>query len=454
MTRAKSVLSRLLLLGLPSLLGVSCSPPPSPRSALLIVVDTLRADHVGCYGDPDVRTPTLDALAARGAQFRCQSQAPWTLPSTATILSGLYPAGHGTNFPRRTLPPSVRLVAEELRDAGFATAGFVSHDLVSARYGFDRGFDTFDDSNAGGHRYVSSDSVTALAVGWLETAPRPFFLFLHYFDAHYDYLPHEGWTAPIEYEGELKPGAEMWSLRKRIPFLGKDDARFLRNLYRGEIALIDFSVRRVLHALEERGALDDLVVVMTADHGEEFLEHGWLGHTRTLNQYVLDVPLLVSAPGAIRPGLRAGRVMLVDVRPTLQDLTGLPSPGTPGLSLARPVPAERDLYSEVTYDASEFAEGGYRVRKAMGLGKKADQRSLIRWPWKVVEDRLTDEWSLYDLAEDPGEETNRAEERPDLTERLGAAMAESDAAIPGDIGEQIILSNEDIEKLRGLGYVN
>jgi arylsulfatase A-like enzyme len=295
--------------------------------------------------------------------------------------------------------------------------------------------------------------VTALAARWLETATPPVFLFVHYFDPHYDYMPHPAWTAPIEYGVELEEGANMWALRKRIPFLGKDDARFLRNLYRGEIARVDAALRRLFGTMEERGLADDLVVVLTADHGEEFLEHGWLGHTRTLGQVVLDVPMLVTAPGRVPPGLRRDIAMQVDVRPTLQNLAGLPSPGTPGVSLAAPVPA-RDLYSEVTYDASEFGRGGYQVRKAMGLDKEADQRSVLRWPWKAVWDRLARTWALYDLEADPGELRDLAADRPEVMESLRPALEENEAAIPGEVGEQITLTDEDLEKLRGLGYVN
>ncbi|HMB69267.1 MAG TPA: sulfatase [bacterium] len=446
MLRVISLLGVLLLLA-------SCGGPSAPPpSVVLIVVDTLRADHLGCYGDPEVRTPFLDALAARGAQFRCQSQAPWTLPATATILSGLYPAGHATNAPRRTLPEYLPLVTEVFRDAGYSTAGFVSHDLVSADYGFNRGFSAWDDSNAGGHRWVSSDSVTALAVSWLEPVQEPVFLFVHYFDPHYDYLAHPGWTRPIEYEGEIEEGANMWTTRKRIPFLGADDARFLRNLYRGEIAMVDASLHRLFRVLEGLGI--EPAVVMTADHGEEFLEHGWLGHTRNLRQVVMDVPMLVSAPGRIPSGPRPERAMQVDVRPTLQDLARLPAPGTPGVSLAGAVPAVRDLYSEVTYDANEFAQGGYQLRKAMGLNKRADMRSLVRWPWKIVWDRLEQSWSLYDLESDPGELADVSADHPDVLERLRPVVEENEAAIPGEVGEQITLTDEDLEKLRGLGYVN
>lgn len=460
MNRARTAGRRLRTIGtfaLPLLLfAVSCGEPPPPPNVLLIIVDTLRADHLGCYGDPEVRSPMMDALAARGAQFRCFSQGPWTLPTTATIMTGLYPAGHGANFPRRTLSPEVPVLAESFLEAGYHTAGIVSHDLVGAAYGFNRGFEVYDDSNARGHNYVSGDSVTTMALDWLDGTTGPFFLFLHYFDPHYNYLEHAGWTPPLgDYDGEVKPGTGMTAMRKRIPFLGAKDVRYLRQLYRGEIAEVNGQMRRLFRYLEENSLDRNLAVVMTGDHGEEFLEHGWLGHTRNLGQVLLNVPLLVSKPGTVPRGVQPERAMQIDIRPTLLDLAGLPPPDTPGVALTHGAPAGRALYAEVTYDASAFINaGGYKARRAMGLGKKADRRSLVSWPWKIVEDRLAKKWVLYDLENDPGENKNLVTEEPEVLERMQALLVDTDAFTVGVVGEQINLSAEDVEKLRGLGYVN
>ncbi|NNE42937.1 MAG: sulfatase, partial [Gemmatimonadetes bacterium] len=291
------------------------------NAVILLVVDTLRADHLGCYGDPEVRTPGIDRLARNAAQFRCSATAPWTLPAAGSIMTGRLPSGHGADFPRRRLSGDVPLVAEDFQGAGYRTAAFISHTMVGAEFGFARGFDVFDESNALGHEHVSSDAVTGLATDWLGgsgTADDDFFLFLHYFDPHYNYVAHENWTAPGEYGGRIESGMDIWKLRRLIPYLGDGDVDYLRRLYRGEIHLLDGSLRALFRDLERRGLADRATVILTADHGEEFLEHGWLGHTRNLREVLLDIPMIVRSPGRVAPGLRPERATQLDVRPTLR----------------------------------------------------------------------------------------------------------------------------------------
>jgi arylsulfatase A-like enzyme len=435
----------------------SCASAPARPNVLLIVIDTLRADHLGCYGDPEARTPSIDAVAGRSAQFRCVSQAPWTTPATATILSGLFPAGHGANRPRQKIPESVPLLAEAFRDGGWRTGAVVSHSLVGRHLGFARGFDAFDQSNAGGHDYVSSDSVTALATAWVDSSSGPFFLFVHYFDAHYNYLEHEGFTRPGDYQGRLEPGMDIWEMLRMHEFLGEEDMRYVRRLYRGEISYLDAALHRLFRHLEERGLLEGTAVVLTADHGEEFLEHGWIGHTRSLHDVALDIPLLVHGPG-VDPGARPAKAMQVDVRPTVLGLAGIDGATTPGVDLSRVEPGPRTLYSEVTYDAEALAKqnakGRQDFRKSLGLSKSADQRALESDGWKVIEDRLAGRWHLFDLTHDPGEKRDLATDRPDLLERMKQLLAATDAGAPGPAGEQVPISDEEREKLRALGYVD
>jgi arylsulfatase A-like enzyme len=429
----------------------ACGGSPSgPRpDIVLVVVDTLRADHLGCYGDPEARTPVIDALAARSAQFRCVAQAPWTTPAVATILSGEYPSGHGASRARTAVAESVPLVQEALRDEGWATGGVVSHGLLGRRFGFDRGLDWFDASPAGGHNIASSDTVTALAAAWIDSATRPFFLFAHYFDAHYNYLEHPGLTRTDDYEGRLRPGLDIWQLRRESQLLTSEDVRYLRALYRGEITFVDAAVGRLLRRLEERGA-GEAVVVLTADHGEEFLEHGWLGHTRNLHAVTLHVPLLVSGPG-IAPGPHAAAAMQVDLRPTILGLTGVRAPNTPGVDLFREDPSDRPLYAEVIYQEKPLHGGD--LRKSLGLSTNADQRALQSGRWKLIEDRMRGATHLYDLDSDPGETRNLAAERPDEVERLRRLLASTDAAEPGLVGEEVTIGSGDAGKLRALGYV-
>jgi arylsulfatase A-like enzyme len=356
---------------------------------------------------------------------------------------------------RRAVPDAVPLLAERFRDAGYATGGFVSHSILGRHYGFSRGFDTYDDSNALGHDAVTSGDVTGLAVDWLADAPEPYFLFVHYFDAHYNYMDHGALTFGGGYAGDVKPGEHITTIRRRLNDLTPDDVRYLRELYSGEVRFLDEWLRRLFRAVEARG--EEPVILFTADHGEEFLEHGWLGHTRNLKQVLLDVPLVVAAPG-VRAGVRPETVMQVDVRPTVLQLAGQKPEDGPGVVLGTGPLADRDLYAEVTYDAREFVEkpAQYQLREAMGINKTADRRSLRHGRWKIVHDRLADTWHLYDLESDPGERRDLAAELPEDTERMRRRLLESSASEPGEAasqGEEVIVSKESVEQLRALGYV-
>src|SRR4051812_34400816 len=236
----------------------SRSSPPDRPNVLLVTIDTLRADHVGCYGYTNASTPTIDALAKRGVRFETAvAHVPLTGPSHASILTGQIPLGHGfRNNSGFTLSPQVKTAAETFRAAGYRTAAFVSGFPLDRRFGFDRGFDTYDDHLPKGNdrrrtpcveRFA--DATTDAVLRWLQTpspAPSaPFFLWVHYYDPH----------APYEPPGDLAQ-------------------RFRDAPYDGEIAFADAQLGRLLATLEASGALARTLVLATADHGESLGEHG------------------------------------------------------------------------------------------------------------------------------------------------------------------------------------
>src|SRR6266571_7281903 len=229
--------------------GASRSSPPDRPNVLLVTIDTLRADHVGCYGYKAASTPTIDALAKRGVRFETAlAHAPLTGPSHASILTGRIPPGHGfRNNSGFTLSPRVKTAAEDFRQRGYRTAAFVSGFPLDRRFGFDRGFETYDDHLPRGNDrrrtpYVerTADRTTEAALRWMDGAragAAPFFLWVHYYDPH----------APYE------PPADLL-------------ARFPSSPYDGEIAFVDAQLGRLLRRLEERSPRT--VVLVTADHGE------------------------------------------------------------------------------------------------------------------------------------------------------------------------------------------
>jgi arylsulfatase A-like enzyme len=436
-----------------------CGRPYRAPSLILLVVDTLRADALGCYGSPDADTPVLDALAARGVLFRrCVSQAPWTLPAVGTVLTGRYPSGHGANRLLRPAAPGATLLPEMLRPSGYDTGAVVSNHFLEPKYGLHRGFDHYDDSPVGDASAVTSEAVTDAALRWIrEDQPQPFFLFLFYMDPHYRYMAHEGWTRGDDYSGPVRSDADIWELRARCAEMTPADRARLRELYLGEVRALDHAVGRLVAALDEDGRLDNTFFLITADHGEELGERGWIGHTRNLHGDLLDVPLVVTASRYLEPAIRTDPAMLADVFPTVLQLLGQARPHrVVGRALFDPDRPDRPLYAEVTYDPQAIppqADPEKDARRALELTKVTDMRAVQHGRWKAIRNRLTDTWELYDLEADPGETRDVAAGHADVLERLRAELPEPGTfAVPE--GETTAgITPEEIERLRGLGYV-
>jgi arylsulfatase A-like enzyme/Flp pilus assembly protein TadD len=401
------------------------------RSALLITLDTTRADHLEPYGAPAGSSPALAALAADGVVFeRAFAVSPLTLPTHASLLTGLYPPRHGLrNNGSHALPESVPTLATIARDAGLRTAAVLSSAVLDRRYGLHRGFERYDDDLSEGRveaRMVVERTASAAvdsALAWLDTvAPgERFFLWVHLFDPHASYRP----PAPF-------------------------DRRFAEDPYAGEIAYMDSEIGRLL-AHPRLADAGGVAVAAVADHGESLGEHGEMTHGLLLYEGTQHVPWLLRIPGGPR-GLRwPGAVSQVDVAPTLLGLLGLDPPadddgtgtGFAGLDLlphlaglAEP-PAPRSLYAEsllplISYGWSDLA-------------------LLRRDGWKLIRAPAPE---LYHLEDDPGERDNRFDERRDLgrdlarrLERLLAEVGEAEAAEPR------ALDDETAAQLRSLGYI-
>lgn len=416
--------------------------PPAGPNLVLIVVDTLRADHLGVYGYSRDVSPHIDALAADGVVFRnAQSPAPWTTPSLASVLSGRHPTRLGFVDRPLRLPPDLVLLTELLRARNYRTHAIVSNLFASSAVGFEQGFDGFDEDNAQGHLHVSSASVTAKALAFLDGhARQPFFLFLHYFDPHYAYRLHPPDDYP-DYAGRLHDGMPIVELRAQAPQLGEGDARYLRALYDSEIRFTDRHLGAVFERLRELGLYEDALIVFLADHGEEFLERGdhWIGHTRTLYEEQLRVPLILKLPGGRGAGTRVdARVSLVDVAPTVLALLGLAFPGgyaLDGVALDPERAASRLVVAETR--------------------RWANLRAVYEDAWKLIRDLDSGRVELYRLDQDPGERVNLAASHPEPRQRLEQALqawgdAMGNGGAPVDEGA---FTPEEIEQLRSLGYV-
>ncbi|MEW6071775.1 MAG: sulfatase [Planctomycetota bacterium] len=439
-------------------LAAACDGNESPRAdtVVLISIDTLRPDHLGCYGHDRPTSPAIDALAASGVRFTdVAASSPWTLPSHASLLTGMYPSRHGVKDVVNTLRDGVPTLAGLLRERGWRTRAVVNSINVAARYGLGTGFDSFaevsewvDPRNPAAGSRNAGGEVTDRGLRWLrEAGDAPLFLFLHYYDVHTDYTPapeyRERFVGP--YAGPVDGTTrQLLAFRSRRAPLSAADVDHLRQLYDAEIAELDDQLARLFAYLEESGRSERALVVLTSDHGEEFLEHGSLLHGRTHFQELLAIPLVLAGPG-----VPAGRTYdapsgLVDVAPTILGLLGLPVPEeVDGVDLSfawrNPVrlPAERLLFSEADHNNAQPDIG----------------RSIRLARHKLILDRPTDRALLFDLAVDPGERTDLAAREPRRAALLREALA---SFLAGERpGSAIEGPDEELAaKLRAAGYAD
>jgi arylsulfatase A-like enzyme/Flp pilus assembly protein TadD len=394
----------------------ACAREPSPKpSILLVTIDTLRADHVGCYGNSGARTPALDSLAAGGVRFEeARSHAPLTAPSHATLLTGVLPPRHGVrgNGPFR-LRHDAPSLAGALRQAGYRTAAVVASVVLDRSTGLDQGFDAYDDNQRTGpkaaFRYLErgASQVEAASLQALQTLNPPFFLWVHFYD------PHVPWVAP-----EI-PG------------------------YDGEIAFADAALGRVIEAARARAGTG-IVVLATSDHGESLGEHGENQHGYTLHRGVLRVPLLLAGPEIPRGRTVPATVGLVDVAPTLADLAGVELRGAAGRSLRRfwegraPRAVEEEpLWQETLHP---LFDSGW-----------APLRGLLDARWSFVDAPSPE---LYDRQEDVHEREDVAASHGDVVQALSARLRALRTALGDTDPEPAPEDAERRERLASLGYLS
>jgi choline-sulfatase len=349
----------------------AAQPSNMARNVLLITIDSLRADHVGAYGDADARTPTLDALAAGGVRFdRAYASAPLTLPSHASLLTGRHPPHHGARSDGARIEAAAPTIADAFHRRGFATAAFVSASALDGRSGLDRGFDTYE--------AAAPNQVEARAKAWLEAHREPrVFVWVHLV------APHAPYGNPADPARAARPAVDRY-----------DD----------EVTDADAQAGRLIAALGPRRT--GTLVVVTSDHGEAFGEHGEITHGLFVYDTTLRVPLILNGPAISRGRVVADPVSLVDVAPTVAALAGVGPFGGDGDVI---LPAEvlppkggsyistggRYLYSETYAPLTDF---GW-----------SPLRTIRRGDWKYI---AAPQPELYDVKTDPGETRNLVDDQP------------------------------------------
>ncbi|RLE21151.1 MAG: hypothetical protein DRJ65_16660 [Acidobacteria bacterium] len=505
--------------------GCQAKPPPIKR-VILIVVDTLRGDHLSCAGGP-VATPNFDAWAARGVRFsKARSHIPITGPSHSSLFTGLLPSDHGVLNNTQLLAEGFETLPEMAQAHGMRTAAFISLGVIKAEFGLDQGFDSYDQRFKYSW-YRTADEISDAAIEWVETVDdiEPFLLWTHFSD------PHEPYAAPgrtyqtcrvlvdgkeiatVEADGQTISIPMPWvdgrcivtlacgedsdnrsgklvfsdfrttggpcrvtaeTEASRLPrttpiFIFRPPADFLIEAeepssepvemrfslkthlshqaasveYGHEVEYVDAELGRLLAAIESRGWVDDSLIILTADHGEELGDHNRLGHIHYLYDSSLHVPLIVVAPGHVPEGLVVDQsVSLIDILPTIAEMVGFPVPeGIRGRSL---VPLMQ-------------SGGSLPARPHVALTARpeaaSDLEAIIVDGLKLIRKRETGQVALFDLSTDPGELTDLAPERPDDVERLDLILNEYIASSVAR-GEWAELDDESRARLEALGYVH
>lgn len=440
-------------------------PPPLPpvptpsnlaKNVVILVIDTARQDAFRPFNrHSTIATPAMDELAERSSVFlNAYTNAPWTKPSSATILTSLYPTAHGAQEQKSVLSDRARLLSEHLRDHGFSTAMFSANGYVSAHFGFGRGWDAYKNHVREGLPR-DAENVFGDALAWLEKLPKKkrFFLYMQTIDPHVPYeAPPEDIARyhPARYTGKIGPtfsGEESYDVRRGRLALDTDDLDYIRALYYAEVTYHDREMGKFFHRLEEMGLLEDTIVVVTNDHGEELMDHGKIGHGHSLYDELIRAPLLVRYPRLFPAGRADAVVGLVDIAPTVLATLGVPAlpdaQGVPLLGVASGRPA-----LSPAYELTEFLQ----KRKSIRLGR-----------YKLI---VGDETALFDLVADPNEQRDVFQARPIARRMLeqylseGMSIRKKSSRIAGkEIGRDVTLRASDAQldpelraQLRALGY--
>lgn len=432
--------------------GKQLSLPRKTASAkdpnvLVLCIDALRADHLGCYGYERATSDNLDAFAERALFFdNAISPCSWTLPATASLFTGLQPNTHGVlGNTRNYLVDSITTLAEFLTVQGITTAAFTANELVCAAINFDQGFEKFVEVHDACAERMNDD-----LIAWMESCgSNQFFAYVHYME------PHSPYSAPGRFRQHFNPdyvetrdfsGAlpERWRLGHVEEAFTDEEAQHLVDLYDSEIYYWDYEFKRLLQALDSLSIADRTVIVVTSDHGEEFFDHEGLGHGITLYQEVVHVPLIIFDPRMKKGKRISDYVNNASLFSTISDRLGLQTPGF--VQIDSLFPLERlDSKFEAIFSSTERNQAENMERWA----------SVVKPPYKRITGMLGAGEMLFNLEEDPRELNNLLDAQPEIGEQLKTEILDwyqsTAEAFPDDWQP---LTDEILEKLESIGYID
>ena len=475
----------------PSAKVVVAAPGRRHPDVVLVSIDTLRADHLGAYGRTPSITPAMDRVAREGAVFaRGLAASPWTMPSVASLLTGLpvtrhgagLPLGAGMTFRRSSLDAGFTTIAERFAAAGYRTRAIVTNSFAGAEFGMAQGFQEFKNPfdtamGAGMMRDLPltrlivnlvppakwgdyrASGATNQALAWLaEADDTPLFLWVHYIDPHTPYQADPELLDPAVLSemmhqqlpevredgtviGPVFVGTDL--VRSGMLWLGPRDRQRLQDYYAGEVGYLDKHVGRLFDALRERSGKRPVVAALTADHGEEFWDHGHFEHGHDYYREVTWVPLVLWGPGAVPGGRTVTSVVgLVDVAPTLLDLAGLPAAAAAAPDEGRSLVP---MWAGGAFTALPRFCGGNLYGLPAVLVEDGPWRSILR---------ANGAQELYDVTRDPQERNNLAFQQPEVAGRHRRVLEPQLAALlHTDTKQKREMSPEELEALRALGYL-
>ena len=426
----------------------NAKPPPN---VIIIGIDTLRADHLG-FAEYKNTAPNIEKLAAQSAVFtNAFSTSSWTLPSFHSILTSLYPSSHGVKYDTHRISNSTTTFAEIMKRNGYRTAGFICGPYLKSIFGFNQGFDLYDEhlssiKQPDSHKDITSEKLTNSAIFWLKKhGNKKFFLFLHYWDPHYDYIPPKPFDRIFdpEYTGSID-GTNIQKSSKINPDMDKRDLDHILALYDGEIMWTDSHIGRLLDYLKVSGLFKNTIIVVTSDHGEEFLDHGDKSHRKTLYNEVIHVPLMFKIPGIDNPAKDKSLVSTVDIMPTVLNALNIKyGIDTDGISLIPIITKKHNQITRTIY--SEL------YHKVMSINLVC----IIKDGWKLIYDYYTKESKLYNIDIDMQEKNNliniNTQQAQDLKDELFDWLNQKKTQqknVP-----EVIFDDETMNHLKSLGYV-
>ncbi len=415
------------------------------QNVLLIVVDTLSAKHIPIYNkDVSIETNFINNLAQNGMIFKkVFTTSSWTKPTISSIISGYYPSEHGVGSLTGVMPNEIKTLPNYLKD--YQPLAVISHTILDEKSNILKNFESVKNVNMRNpHANIVANTVTDEVIKKLgsRNKEKPFLMFAHYFDPHYNYQDHKSIEyTDKNYKGKISSGLDIKKLRT-LP-LNDNDKKHLRNLYHEEITYTDRALMRLYNYLKEKNILDDTLIIFVADHGEELAERGWIGHTKTLYNELINVPLIISGKN-IKPRQVSTNISQIDILPTILDFLKIENTNLQGVSLLREEIPTRNLFSEVTFSSSKHI-------------KDANKVSVVNKNNKLIFDRDKKTYEFYDLDTDKDELNNliNDESKQTIISKLKIAIDNFDKKESNlkNSESKIKFNEKEVKQLESLGYM-